>query len=375
LVLYIPRAEPDGCQRLVLTHATDFDEALTVIHETIGCTDVGVKPALTYKLSNATKSAGSIGLSTAADWTGCLDDVQDAEGDKPKRKAISVTISVTDQYLLSLRAKLKVKPRGAQPKGKKKLAILDLEHAQDGDDDFDEGLGIMEKEEHCLAELQAKHGRCQLCGPEKACKIDVGGIHHKLSNIQLRAWSHALALGTRNVTNSAPPNDSMFCMFFKNSKAPPSAPAPVQQPPFPFMQPYMPPMNPYAMWGMPGMPPYGNPVSPGTPTPNPQVPRASGSKALAFPSSDPPDMGAINPYPEITEFLQKLAHHNPKRHLTDYIQLFEDKDYDNINELVKYDTAKALSEAVKITEGNAGFILVEVRAVMKRVDRARKELA
>ncbi|KAJ7718220.1 hypothetical protein B0H14DRAFT_2643411 [Mycena olivaceomarginata] len=68
-------------------------------------------------------------------------------------------INVTDQYLASLPAKLKIKLSGAGTKagrGKAKIQFLNLEHAESGDDDFDEGLGLMEKERKRLAELQAK---------------------------------------------------------------------------------------------------------------------------------------------------------------------------------------------------------------------------
>ncbi|KAJ7934649.1 hypothetical protein B0H13DRAFT_2305432 [Mycena leptocephala] len=156
LILYIPRAELDGNQRTLLTHATPFDEALDTIHETIGCAEVGKKPTLTYKLSNALKSTPVVSLCSAADWKGCLDEFSHAEGEKTK-KSISVNIIVTEQYLVSLRAKLGVKDSGTtkgKGKGKgKKLPIPDLEHAESGDDDFDDGVGIMEKEKNYLAEL------------------------------------------------------------------------------------------------------------------------------------------------------------------------------------------------------------------------------
>ncbi|KAJ7737416.1 hypothetical protein DFH07DRAFT_966471 [Mycena maculata] len=378
LILYIPRAELDGTnQRTLLTHATPFDEALDVIHETIGCADVGKKPALTYKLSNALKSTQATSLRSEDDWTGCLDEVTSAEGEK--KKSISVNIFVTDQYLASLRAKLGVKASGTtKGKGKgKKLLILDLEHAESGDDDFDDGVGIMEKEKNFLAELQAKYSRCQLCGPEKACKVDINGNHTKLSNNQLRAWSNSLALGTRGVTLSTPPNDQLFGKFFKNSKPDPAASASafMAQPPFPFPA-YMG-MNPYGMmpFPMPGMQPFGNLSTPVTPTPHPKAPRASTSKrSPALPSSDPPDMGAVNPYPDINEFLHQLDGYQPRRHLLDSIPRFEELDFYNIDEIAKLGTAEKLSSVARISLGNSTYILEQVRGEMKRVDRARGDL-
>lgn len=164
-----------------------------------------MKPKLVYKLSNATAKAGCIGLTSDADWDGLLDDVI-AAGKKDVKVHISVTEQVSlatclcrfllisySQYLASLRAKLGIKPTGPKQKGKSKIQILDLEHKGSGDDDdFDEGLGIMEKEKQSLEQLETKLGNCQLCGPGKMCKITVAGTHHKLSNIQARAWAHAL---------------------------------------------------------------------------------------------------------------------------------------------------------------------------------------
>ncbi|KAJ7739743.1 hypothetical protein B0H14DRAFT_2638202 [Mycena olivaceomarginata] len=166
--------------------------------EVVGPEDrnIAVKPVLTYKLSNATKSTEAVCLGSDADWEGCLKSVTAAE--KPS-KPISVKINITEQsvqYIASLHVKLKIKLPSAvgakTGRGKQKIQIMDLEHAESGDDDFDDGLGIMEKEKKRLGELQGKYSRCQLCCPDKACKVDVNGNHCRLSNNQLRAWSMAL---------------------------------------------------------------------------------------------------------------------------------------------------------------------------------------
>ncbi|KAJ7782938.1 hypothetical protein B0H16DRAFT_1447174 [Mycena metata] len=351
LILMVPRAESQGTQRVQLTHATSFDDALVVIHETIGCIDPVIKkPVLMYKLSSTAAKVSPISLDADGNWEGCLDEVTAAE----KKKPVSVQIIVTEQYLVSLRARLKIKtaPKG-KGKGKDKMVILDLEHAGSGDDDFDEGLGIMEKEQMFLAQLQAKYGRCQLCGPDKACKID--------------------AVETRGVTDSTPPNDGLFGMFFKNSKSLPATAASVPHPAF-AMPPYM--MNPMMMpWGMSGMPGmssgYAQAVTPGTPTPQPPS-RASGSKLEpAFPSSDPPEMGAINPYPEIVDFLHELDGYQPRRNLLNCIPLFEELDFYNIDEIAKLKTPQQLTNVVQLSLGNATYIMEQVKAEMKRVDRAR----
>ncbi|KAJ7694014.1 hypothetical protein B0H14DRAFT_3530889 [Mycena olivaceomarginata] len=154
LVLMIPRAELDGSQRVLLTHATTFQEVLDFIYDTIGCADIAVKPVLMYKLSNATKSMEAVCLGSDTDWEGCLESVTAAE---KLSKLISVKINITEQYIASLRVKLKIKLPSAvgakTGRGKQKIQIMDLEHAESGDDDFDNSLGIMEKEKKRLGEL------------------------------------------------------------------------------------------------------------------------------------------------------------------------------------------------------------------------------
>jgi hypothetical protein len=185
------------------------------------------------------------------------------------------------------------------------------------------------------------------------------------------------ALETRGVTLSTPPNDSLFGMFFKNSKPTPASS--MAHPSFPF-PPYMQmnSMNPYGMmpWGMPGMPSLAPPMSPVTPTPNPQIVRASGSnrRSPPVPPSDPVDMAAASVYPEITSFLRKLDEFHPKRDLLKYIPLFEELDFFNIDEISKLDTATALRGAMDISLGNATFLLEQVRGEMKHTDRERRTL-
>ncbi|KAJ7084107.1 hypothetical protein C8R44DRAFT_894251 [Mycena epipterygia] len=192
LILHIPRALEVGNQRVEFTHATAFDEALDVIHETVGCAEVARKPILTYKLASAASKTPAMTLNSEKDWQGCLDDVRQAERAKKAGTIIAVHIVVSEQYIASLMAKLgKGKAAAGKTGCKFKVQILDLDHAESGDDDFDEGLGGMEKETKCL-ELQKHYGRCQLCGPTKVCKITVAGTHHPMSNNQQRAWSQAL---------------------------------------------------------------------------------------------------------------------------------------------------------------------------------------
>ncbi|KAJ7445433.1 hypothetical protein FB451DRAFT_1412712 [Mycena latifolia] len=395
LLLHIPRASEVGNQRVEFTHATSYDDALDIIYESVGCADVARKPVLAYKLASAPKGS-AMTLNSETDWTGCLEDVRQAEDAKKAGTLIPVHILVTDQYIASLSAKLgkgKGKPMaGKGGRGKPKVPILDLDHAESGDDDFDEDLGSMEKESKFLEQLQNQYGHCQLCGTTKACKITVAGTHHPLSNNQLRAWAQSLTLGKHGVTLKTPPRavggQNLFGMFFKTMHSSEAPSTPQMQPQFSGMPPFM--MNPYAFmspWGMPGPGANGHPQMPVMPHPmstpfshanaegaSASVPRASTSALPAdLPSSDPPDMGTVNPYPEITGFLQQLDTHQPNRRLLSYIPTFEELDFYNIDELMKLGgTAEELVRVAGISLGNATFIMTQIKGEMKRIDRARR---
>ncbi|KAJ7103936.1 hypothetical protein C8R44DRAFT_746662 [Mycena epipterygia] len=53
-----------GNQCVELTHATAFDEALDVIHETVECAEVARKPILTYKLASAASKTPAMTLNS-----------------------------------------------------------------------------------------------------------------------------------------------------------------------------------------------------------------------------------------------------------------------------------------------------------------------
>jgi hypothetical protein len=97
LLLHIPRAAEIGNQRVEFTHATAFAEALNIIYETIGCADLTRKPDLTYKLTSATAKTASMGLNSATDWKGCLEDVRQVENSKKAGTVIAVNIFITEQ--------------------------------------------------------------------------------------------------------------------------------------------------------------------------------------------------------------------------------------------------------------------------------------
>ncbi|KAJ7239811.1 hypothetical protein C8J57DRAFT_1086172, partial [Mycena rebaudengoi] len=357
-----------------------FSEALAAIHATVGCTDVARKPVLTYKLANATKNVPETSLSTESDWEGCLEDVRQAENAKKAGTVIPVMILVTEQYLNSLSA------RGGKhkvPAGKgrnKKVPVLDLDHAESGDDDFDEGVGTMDQEIKSMQQLDDHYGHCQACGTTKFCKITVAGTHHHLSNNQRRAWAQALALKKSGVTLRTPPRDvagqNLFGMFFK-SMLPEAVPGPSMPSLLSGMMPPQMMGYPYMPWGLPGhtqmppMPPIASAIS--------LVSHSSHASTSALPvvmpSSDPPEMGALNPYPEISTFLHELDGYAPHRNMLDYIPIFAALDYYNIDELHKLGTAEELVRVATITHGNATYLMAQVKNEIKRVDRYRATLA
>ncbi|KAJ6613923.1 hypothetical protein B0H10DRAFT_2221770 [Mycena sp. CBHHK59/15] len=100
------------------------------------------KPVLASKLASATAKSSALSLNSEADWNGCLEDVRQVENTKKAGTVVPVHILVTDQYLASLASKLgKGKAAPTKGRSKGKVQILDLDHAESGDDDFDEGLG------------------------------------------------------------------------------------------------------------------------------------------------------------------------------------------------------------------------------------------
>jgi hypothetical protein len=94
----------------------------------------------------------------------------------------------------SLRAHLKEKAapaaRGGKAKLGKKVALIDLDNEDEDDDAGDDS--ILDKERKHYEELRVALTRCQLCGPEKFCRISRTGQHKNLTFQQRRGWVAAL---------------------------------------------------------------------------------------------------------------------------------------------------------------------------------------
>jgi hypothetical protein len=87
----IPTAATEGSQRVSLKSTVSFDDALEIMHETIGCVSVERKPTLAYKFSTANKNTTTINLRTEDDWDGLIDD---AVAKMKTKRDLSVNISV-----------------------------------------------------------------------------------------------------------------------------------------------------------------------------------------------------------------------------------------------------------------------------------------
>ena len=84
----------DTNKRKTITVTHIFDDALGLIHETIGCADVMRKPELSYKLSDSAQKSSAIGLESEEDWAGLCEEVVARQ--RKKKITISVEVIVRD---------------------------------------------------------------------------------------------------------------------------------------------------------------------------------------------------------------------------------------------------------------------------------------
>lgn len=86
-------------------------------------------------------------------------------------------------------------------------------------------------------------------------------------------------------------------------------------------------------------------------------------------------MGALNIYPQISEFLKQLDAYEPHRNLLNHIMTLETLDFYNIDEIAGLGNAEEIVRVTNITLGNAKYILKQVQGEIKRIDRSRKSCA
>ncbi|KAJ6540646.1 hypothetical protein B0H19DRAFT_1381659 [Mycena capillaripes] len=347
IVLMVPEATSEGSQRLAIQATISFEDALELIHETIGCVSVVQKPTLAYKLSTANQKSATINLRTVNDWDGL---VTDAKAKMATKKDLSVAISVfPDNYMASLRATMKKQP-AASTKKKGKMTIMDLNNTDSaGEDDDDEAVADGEK--RAMAELDAEYRKCMRCCPTYVCKIDRSGEHVHLSFNQRRAWAVSMACGTNNVTKTTPPQGDLFTMFHRKAK---EGPTPVPAGPSAQYHPYY----PYPMLPLFGDPQQAFPRYHHAP-PAPQLP--SGPAIHPHLSSDPPEEDVS--YPSIIDFIATLIHAVPQR--ADLRALGDTLDslhFYQINEIVSLTVDDLGTERFgPVAPGDATYVLERVR--------------
>ncbi|KAJ7355350.1 hypothetical protein DFH08DRAFT_1052210, partial [Mycena albidolilacea] len=360
-------------QRFPVHPTISFEDALELIHETIGCVSVVQKPTLAYKLSTAIQKSTAINLRTENDWSGLVTDVT---AKAKTKKDVSVIIS----YMLSLRAMIK-KP-AATTKKKGKMTIMDLNNDDSAEEDDNDG-GVADGEKNAMAELDAEYRKCMRCGPTYVCKIDRSGAHIHLSFNQRCAWAVSLACGTNNVTKTTPPQGDLFTMFHR--KAPAAGPA---EPPAQY--------NPYFPYPMPPLfEIQNNEIYSPIPVKlrylsrvvypdnilvgqnHPYWQYMSSRLFLVFAlnktgtvlSSDPPDEDVS--YPSITDFIATLIHVIPQREsLRSVGETLDSLHFYQINEIVALTVDELGTERFGfVVPGDATYLLDKVRREVKRLDK------
>jgi hypothetical protein len=72
----VPEATSEASQCLSIKTTISFEDALKLIHETIGCVSMVQKPTFAYKLLTAIQKSATINLRTEKDWGGLVTDVK-----------------------------------------------------------------------------------------------------------------------------------------------------------------------------------------------------------------------------------------------------------------------------------------------------------
>ncbi|KAJ6459306.1 hypothetical protein C8R45DRAFT_942332 [Mycena sanguinolenta] len=234
IVILVPTIH-GASQRVSIPYDSDFNDAATAIFDAIPCSDVPLKPTLSYKLNS---KSGKILLTDDDSWSSLRSVVVTRLNDKKKASTDAIDICLSpDNYLVSLQLRKNPKLVKTLKNGKRMAKdVLDLEHrdqAEADEDDVGGELSVMEKEQEKLAELERKHqGKCQKCAadqPEVWCKIDKSGAHTPITYVMRNSWAHSLnfrhseaikALEEHGVTLDNPPNTSLFAVFHKKRDDP-----------------------------------------------------------------------------------------------------------------------------------------------------------
>lgn len=92
-------------QRLKIPIDTSWTDVLDLLHETISCDTVTIKPDLTYRLSSSQLKSASVSLHTTDDWEGCIEDVT-MTAQTPKNKGPPTIIIMLPEIVSDIFANL-----------------------------------------------------------------------------------------------------------------------------------------------------------------------------------------------------------------------------------------------------------------------------
>ncbi|KAF7342813.1 hypothetical protein MSAN_01997200 [Mycena sanguinolenta] len=210
-------------QRVSVPYQSDFDDVAAAIFDTVPCSDIPLKPTLSYRL---TSKSGKILLNDMDAWSSLRAAAVVRLNDKKKSANDYFEICLApDNYLASVQHRNN--PKSAKKNSKRAKDDLDLDHRSEPDEDDVGGeVSVMEKEQEKLGELERKHqGKCQKCAadqPEVWCKIDKNGTHTPITYVMRNSWAHSLALEEHGVTLDNPPNTPLFSAFHKKRDDPSS---------------------------------------------------------------------------------------------------------------------------------------------------------
>ncbi|KAJ4471647.1 hypothetical protein C8R41DRAFT_924525 [Lentinula lateritia] len=321
--LLIPAVNPeDPIERCSLDTQSSFEQFKSLVYKTLSCEKVHVKPSLSYKMPGATRGTSVISLWTEADWILCLEDIIWTHHSCPKSKhlmPLDITLVVASKYLLALNAhqnprKSASSGTAGRTKGRGKKAQSPLPNldgsngAYDVGDDEENGDRLFTaKEKEYTKALMKTLKKCERCGPNIMCKVDIQGNQTKISYSMLCAWAISLTSEEHGVTLKQPPKVAIFSRCFCTQIHTPTLTKTIHLPPPPPLTPqanvqYLPmPMPMYPLpWSHPALinQPQAWPEASGlhvpyTPPSRPSVQPALNHQETASPScitlsSDPP---------------------------------------------------------------------------------------
>ncbi|KAF7352255.1 hypothetical protein MVEN_01189200 [Mycena venus] len=220
IILLVPTVH-GASQCISVPYQSDFDDASLAIFDAVPCSDIPVKPTLSYRL---TPKSGKILLNDNESWSSLRAAAVARLNQKKKNPNDYFEVCLApDNYLASVQ--YRNNPKSAKKGGKRAKDVIDLDHNSESDeDDVGEEISVMEKEQEKLGELERKHqGKCQKCAadqPEVWCKIDKSGAHTPITYVMRNSWAHSLALEEHGITLDNPPNTPLFSAFHKKHNDP-----------------------------------------------------------------------------------------------------------------------------------------------------------